>query len=182
MLKSQLSFKPILDNEDLVSKTDLDFIKKIFTREEQQEIFVAKIDTSYIDGISLCKHYQVPKENGANCLIVECKRGTTKKYAALVVPVGYKYNMSSTVRKHTNSRMVSVAPLEFVLEQTKMEHGSINPIGLPSDFQIFIDPRLLQVEWIVCGSGKRESKLLLPSKFLLKLPNAEVLENLAKEE
>lgn len=90
--------------------------------------------------------------------------------------------MSSTVRKHTNSRMVSVAPLEFVLEATKMEHGSINPIGLPNDWKIFIDPKVLEVSRIICGSGKKISKLSLPSKYLLKLPNVEILDDLAKEE
>ena len=97
------------------------------------------------------------------------------------MPTGYKYNMSSTVRKYTNSRMVSVAPLDYVLEETKMEYGSINPIGLPEEWKLFIDPKVLEVETIICGSGLQNSKLCLPSKFLLKLNNAEILENLAKE-
>ena len=77
--------------------------------------------------------------------------------------------------------MVSVAPLEYVMEKTKMEYGSINPIGLPKDWKLFIDPKVLEVERIICGSGLQNSKLSLPSKYLLKLNNAEVLENLAKE-
>ena len=32
--------------------------------------------------------------------------------------IGYKYNMGSVVRKYTNSRVVSVAPLDYVLEKT----------------------------------------------------------------
>lgn len=111
----------------------------------------------------------------------ECKRGENKKYVALLVPTGYRYNMSSTVRKHTNSRMVSVAPLEYVLEKTKMEYGSINPIGIPSEWMIFIDPKVMEVDRIVCGSGLQKSKISLPSKYLLKLENVEILDNLAKE-
>ena len=88
--------------------------------------------------------------------------------------------MSSTVRKHTNSRMVSVAPLDYVLEETKMEYGSINPIGLPEEWKIFVDPKVFENDKIICGSGLQKSKLLLPSKFLLKLKNVEILENLAK--
>lgn len=83
--------------------------------------------------------------------------------------------------KYTNSRMVSVAPLEYVLEQTKMEYGSINPIGLPQEWKIFIDPKVMEVDRIICGSGLQKSKLSLPSKYLLKLNNVEILENLAKE-
>lgn len=181
MFKSNLDFKPILENKSLVSDSNLEIIENIFTEEEQREILVAEIDTHYIDGVSLCNHYHVPYECGANCLVVECKRGANKKYVALVVPVGYKYNMSSTVRKYTNSRMVSVAPLEYVLDETKMEQDSINPFGIPIELEIFVDPKVLDSEKIVCGSGLRKSKLMLPSKYLLKLPNVVILDNLAKE-
>lgn len=182
MINGNLEFKNIMSNKTLVSDVCFNFIVDNYTEEEIENIFVAEIDTKYIDGIALCDHYHVEKENGANCLIVECKRGQNKNYAALLVPVGYKYNMSSTVRNHTNSRMVSVAPLEFVLGSTKMEHGSINPIGLPNDWKIFIDPKVLEVPRIICGSGKRISKLSLPSKYLLKLPNVQILDDLVKEE
>lgn len=37
------------------------------------------------------------------------------------------------------------------------------------------------LERIICDSGLQKSKLSLPSNYLLKLNNAEVLENLAKE-
>ncbi len=35
--------------------------------------------------------------------------------------------------------MVSVAPLEYVLEKTEMEYGSITPIGLPIEWEILVD-------------------------------------------
>jgi prolyl-tRNA editing enzyme YbaK/EbsC (Cys-tRNA(Pro) deacylase) len=44
-----------------------------------------------------------------------------------------------------------------------------------------IDPKVLEADRIICGSGLQKSKISLPSKFLLKLENGEVLENLAKE-
>ena len=141
----------------------------------------SEINPEFMDGIKLCEHYNIDIKTGANCLVCECKRGENKSYVALVVPTGYKYNMSSTVRKYTNSRMVSVAPLDYVLGKTEMEYGSINPIGLPEDWKIFIDPKVLKEESIICGSGLQKSKLSLPSKYLLKLSNAELLDNLAKE-
>ncbi len=134
-----------------------------------------------MDGIKFCEHYDIDIKKGVNCLICECKREENKSYVALLVPTGYKYNMSLTVRKYTKSRMVSVAPLEYVLEQTQMEYGNINPIGLPEEWKIFIDPKVLEVDKIICGSGLQKSKLLLPSNYLLKLNNVEILENLAKE-
>ncbi len=164
-----------------MSRVTYTCIDNLFTEEEKDSILVAEINPEYMDGVRLCEHYNIDIKTGANCLVCECKRGENKSYVALLVPTGYKYNMSSTVKKYTNSRMVSVAPLEYVLEQTKMEYGSINPIGLPQEWKIFIDSKVMEVDRIICGSGLQKSKLSLPSKYLLKLDNVEILENLAKE-
>ncbi|MBQ3408288.1 MAG: proline--tRNA ligase [Clostridia bacterium] len=180
-MENRLNFEKVIDNKNLVAETTYNCIKNIFSEEEKNNILVSKINPDYMDGIKLCEYYNVDIKMGANCLICECKRGENKSYVALLVPTGYRYNMSSTVRKYTNSRMVSVAPLEYVLEKTKMEYGSINPIGLPADWKIFIDPKVMEAERIICGSGLQNSKLSLPSKYLLKINNVEILENLAKE-
>ncbi len=183
MDKCTLDFRCIIDEDvaNMVSKPTIDWLMKYLTHEELENVFVASIDEAYIDGTSICEHYNVDTKNGANCLICECKRGDSKKYVALVVPVGYKYNMSTTVRKYTNSRMVSVAPLEKVLEDTKMEYGSINPIGLPDEYEIIIDSKVMDVDRIICGSGKRKSKISIPTEYLKRLPNIHVLDNVAKE-
>ena len=180
-MNNKLEFKNILNNKNLVADSTYNCIDKLFSKEEKKEFLVAEINPEFMDGIKLCEHYNIDTKEGANCLICECKRGENKSYVALLVPTGYRYNMSQTVRKYTNSRMVSVAPLDYVLEKTKMEYGSINPIGLPEEWKIFIDPKVLEVERIICGSGLQKSKISLPSRYLLKLNNAEILENLAKE-
>lgn len=181
MENNKLEFEKISNNKDLISESTLKCIQSTFSQEEIDEILVAKINPEFMDGIKLCEHYDIDTKTGANCLICECKRGENKNYVALLVPTGYKYNMSSTVRKHTNSRMVSVAPLEYVLQETKMQYGSINQIGLPENWKIFVDPKVMEVERIICGSGLQNSKLSLPSKYLLKLNNVEILNNLTKE-
>ncbi len=180
-MNSNLEFKKLVENKNLVAETTYNCIDNLFSEEEKSDFLVAEINPEYMDGIKLCEHYNLDIKTGVNCLICECKRGENKSYVALLVPTGCRYNMSSTVRKYTNSRMVSVAPLDYVLEKTKMEYGSINPIGLPEDWKLFIDPKILEVERIICGSGLQKSKISLPSKYLLKLNNAEVLENLAKQ-
>lgn len=181
MSNDKLIFKKIMNNQNLVATSTLRCIQNTFSPKEIEEIEVAEINPEFMDGVKLCEHYGIDIKTGVNCLICECKRAENKKYVALLVPTGYKYNMSSTVRKYTNSRIVSVAPLEYVLQKTDMQYGSINPLGLPEDWQIFIDPKIMKVERIVCGSGLQNSKLSFPSKYLLKLNNVEVLDNLAKE-
>ena len=180
-MEEKLEFKSVFENKELVSEITYNCICNTFSEDEIKLFQVAEINSEYMDGVKLFEHYDINNKMGVNCLICECKRGENVNYAALLVPTGYRYNMSSTVRKHTNSRIVSVAPLDYVLEKTKMEYGSINPIGLPDDWKIYIDPKILESETIVCGSGLQKSKISFSSKFLLKLNNAEILENLAKE-
>ena len=62
-----------------------------------------------------------------------------------------------------------------------MEYGSINSIVLPNEWKILIDSKIMEVDRMICGIGLQKSKFSLPSKYLLKLRNVEVLENLAKE-
>jgi prolyl-tRNA editing enzyme YbaK/EbsC (Cys-tRNA(Pro) deacylase) len=176
-----LIFKEFISNKDLVSSSVYNAISNWNNSEDKREFKVCEIDPNYCGGMELCEKYGVDPKIGANCLIAEGRRNETRTLVALIVPVGYKYNMSDVVRKHLNARMVSVAPLEEVLEKTNMEYGSITPIGLPSDWRIFIDPLVLQSEHIIIGGGIKKSKLYIPSKLLLSLPNAEILENLAKK-
>lgn len=181
-MKETLDFKNVVDNKKLVSRSTYDCIISLFNDEERKLFQVAEINSEYMDGVNLFEHYDIKNMMGVNCLICECKRGDSVNYAALLVPTGCKYNMSKTVRKHTNSRMVSVAPLDYVLEKTTMEYGSINPVGLPKDWKIYIDPIILEADRIICGSGLQKSKIAFPSKFLLRLNNAEILDDLRIEQ
>lgn len=180
-MKEKLSFQMISNCKKLVAETTYQRIDECFTAEEKKNILVAEINPDYMDGVALFEHYQIDNRIGVNCLICECKRDKNKTYVALLVPTGYRYNMSTTVRKYIDARMVSVAPLDYVLQETKMEYGSINPIGLPKDWRILIDSKVLDSDKIICGSGLQYSKLSLPSNYFLKLENVEVLENLAKD-
>lgn len=177
----KLQFVSIIDNKDLVPECIFDFIDKNFDSNEKRSILAANINPDYADGKKLCEIYSIDETMGFNCLIVECKRNEEKKYCALVAPIGYKYNMSSTVRKYTNSRMVSVAPLEYVLEKTGMEYGSITPIGLPVEWEILIDPLIKEQERIIVGGGLAKSKIMIPMDLFLNMPNVKILDNLAKK-
>lgn len=176
-----LNFKPIIESEDLVASCIYDFVSRWNDEIEKRKFLVAEINPEFADGNKLCDEYNIDKKMGFNCLIVECKRNEMVKYCALIVPIGYKYNMGSVVRKYTNSRVVSVAPLEYVISKTGMEFGSITPIGLPEEWQILVDPLIRKQENIIIGGGLVKSKICLPTELFLKLPNVEVVDGIAKE-
>ena len=179
MNEEKLIFKPIIDNISLVSKSIYDFVIN-YKKEDQNDFLVAEINPDYMDGNKLCEHYNINRKMAFNCLIVECKRKDITKYCALVVPTGYRYNMGSVIRKYTNSRIVSVAPLDYVLKKTKMEYGSISPIGLPKDWEIIVDSSIYNVKRIIVGGGLQKSKICIPTSLFLNLSNVTVLENVAK--
>ena len=180
MEEGLLKFVPVLDNPKLVPKTVYNAINKLVETCNRRDFYVAEIDPLYVGGVDLCNRYKIGIEKGANCLIVNGIRSKKKKFAACLVPVGYRYDMSGIVRRVLNARQVSVAPLDFVLRKTKMECGSITPIGIPKEWMIFIDPLVLKQNMIVIGGGLVKSKLLIPSAALLELPNASILDGLAK--
>ncbi|MFA5603114.1 MAG: YbaK/EbsC family protein, partial [Bacilli bacterium] len=174
-----LDFKKIIDNKDLVSSVVYEIINKL-PKEEIESFLVAEIDPKYINGIDVCEKYNVNPKCGGNCLIVDGIRGDNKTRVALLVPVGYRYDMNGVVRKQINARMVSVAPLEEVLKETKMEYGSIGPIGLPSNYLIYVDSLLLNKDRIIVGSGIKKAKLSIPTSIFKSLPNVIVLDGVAK--
>jgi len=61
-----------------------------------------------------------------------------------------------------------------------MEYGSITAIGLPPEWPVVVDARVLEVPKLVMGGGLRRSKLYFPGRALAELPNVMVLENMAK--
>lgn len=144
----------------------------------QENVFVLKIDPEAAGADDFCSRYGVPKEQGANCVIVRGERGDSHSMAACLSLVGRRLSINKTVRSILNARRVALAPLNDLLEQTGMEYGSITVVGLPADWQIFIDPDVVTVERLFIGGGYRCSKLCLPGKALLKLPNVSIVQNL----
>lgn len=177
-----LEFFPVCHRQDLVPPTVLAAVKSWPDNKEAEKFLVAEIDPEFAEGTAVCDKYNISPMYGANCLVVMGKRGSTVTYASCLVPVGYRYDMSGVVRKQLNARQVSVAPLNFVLEISQMEYGSITPIGLPHEWFLFIDPQVLASERIIIGGGLKKSKLSIPSTALLRIPNSMSLDGLAKRE
>lgn len=175
-----LQFQPVLDRPDLVPRTVFETVKSWKGPQKPTDFLVAEIDPQFAGGAELCTRYKINPLHGANCLVVEGKRGNLKTIAACLVPVGFRYDMSGVVRRKLNARVVSVVALDFVLAASQMEYGSITPIGLPNDWLLFIDPLVLQPDRVIVGGGLKKSKMSMPSEALLYLPGAIKLEGLAK--
>jgi prolyl-tRNA editing enzyme YbaK/EbsC (Cys-tRNA(Pro) deacylase) len=123
--------------------------------------------------------YDLSMELGANCVVVGGSRGGEDRVAACMVRADTRADVNNVVRRILDVRKASFLPMDRAVEESGMEYGGITPVGLPPAWRVLVDPRVLDIEVAVIGSGVRRSKLLLQGRLLGELPGAEVVEGLA---
>ncbi|MFD4421934.1 YbaK/EbsC family protein [Agromyces sp. NPDC058484] len=138
-------------------------------------VLVAAIDPDLADTGAFCEHYGIPMGDGANCVIVQARRGERTWYAACLVRGADRLDVNGAVRRHLEARRLSFASMDDAVALSGMEYGGITPVGLPDDWPILVDASVAEHERLIVGSGIRGSKLLVTGAFLAGLPNAEVL-------
>ena len=172
-----LVFAPVLEHLELlaepVQRAVWDFSNGI-----SASIGISEIDPEVSDTASFCEKYDIGLEVAANCVIVEGKRGEERKYAACIILATSRADVNGIVRKELDARKVSFAQKEEAVSRSNMEFGAITPIGLPSDWPIFVDSDVANSAYVIIGSGIRKSKLAIPGKLLGVLPNVKVIEGL----
>lgn len=139
---------------------------------------VVEIDPQLSDTAQSQAAYRLPPDTLANCVVVGGKREGSERLASCVVLFTTRADVNGTVRRHLDVRKASFLPMQRAVELTGMEYGGINPIGLPEDWPVLVDRRVVGAEVVPTGSGLRKSKLLLPGSLLAELPGAQVLDGL----
>jgi prolyl-tRNA editing enzyme YbaK/EbsC (Cys-tRNA(Pro) deacylase) len=145
------------------------------------QVMVAPIDADLADTAAFCAAYGVSLRESANCVIVAGRRGEVTRYAACVVLATTRADVNGVVRKHLDARKASFAPMDEAVRLTGMEYGGITPIGLPKDWPVLVDARVVAMPHVVIGSGVRHSKIAIAGPALGALPGAEVIDGLARE-
>jgi prolyl-tRNA editing enzyme YbaK/EbsC (Cys-tRNA(Pro) deacylase) len=173
-----LDYLPALDGPQLLAHPVVSFLRNI--PEAAALLQVAEIDATLADTAAFCETYGHGMEASANCVIIAGKRGDEIRYAACVVLATTKADVNGVVRKHLDARKASFAPMDDAVRITGMEFGGITPFGLPTDWPVLVDSRVIECGFAVYGSGLRKSKLFGPGKVLLELPTVEVIDDLAK--
>lgn len=172
-----LDVLPVLENLDFVASRTADAFK---TLPNASDIGVAEIDQALSDTAAFCERYQVPLAQAANCVVLEARRAERTWYVACVILGSTRADVNGVTRRFLDARKVSFAPMEKAVELTGMEYGAITPIGLPADWPILVDAAVAATDYVIIGSGIRKSKLVVAGALLSTLPNANVIENLAR--
>lgn len=139
---------------------------------------VVEIDPGLSDTAMTQAAYQLPPETLANCVVVGGKREGVERVAACVVLFTTRADVNGSVRRRLDVRKASFLPIDRAVEMSGMEYGGINPIGLPNGWPVLVDRRVVETEIVLTGSGVRQSKLLMPGRLLVDLPQAEIVEGL----
>jgi prolyl-tRNA editing enzyme YbaK/EbsC (Cys-tRNA(Pro) deacylase) len=141
---------------------------------------VIDCDPQLADTAEFCEHYGYRLDESANAIMVVGK-GEPRKYVMCMVLANTQIDVNKTVRKKIGTKKASFARPEEVLEITGMTLGGITPFGLPEDLPLWIDNRVMACSKVIVGGGSRDRKFFLPPEGLEALPNAEVVDGLAKE-
>ena len=141
-------------------------------------VLAAPIDADLADTAAFCEHYGVLMEDSANCVIIAGRRGDTVSYAACMVLATTRADVNGVVRRRLDARKASFAPMDDAVALSGMEYGGITPIGLPQSWPVLVDSAVVDLPYVLVGSGRRRGKLLVPGKAFAELPGAVVLEGL----
>ncbi|MGW1168193.1 YbaK/EbsC family protein [Streptomyces sp. NPDC002550] len=142
-------------------------------------VLYVETDPRWADTAVFVEHYgRELLERSANCVVVAGKRGGETTLAACVVLSTTRVDVNGVVRRQLGARKASFASMETATGETGMEYGGITPVGLPAGWPVLIDSAVVDLPYVLVGSGRRRGKLLVPGKALADLPGAVVLEGL----
>ena len=139
---------------------------------------VVEIDPAYADTAQFCEKYGYPLENSGNTIIITSKRGE-KKFAACLVRASDRLDVNKRVRGLMGVSRLSFASAEDTSELTGMEIGGVTPFALPDNIPIYVDAKIMELEYVILGSGSRSSKIEMSPSVFRELPNVEIVEGLS---
>ena len=73
---------------------------------------------------------------------------------------------------------VSFASAEEMKELTGMEVGGVTPFSLPKELKLYVDSRIMELNWVLLGGGGRDYKIKISPEVFEQL-GAKIIENLA---
>lgn len=175
-LEGNLTWTPLSEQLDAVAKPVADVAFRVPSAR------VAVIDPHLADTTEFCDAYDVDPGVSANCVVVAGRRGETTTYAAVLVLATDKADINGVVRRHIGARKISFADQDATEAASGMVRGGITPIGLPADWKLLIDERVVAKGDVLIGGGVRGAKIIVDAADLAAQPGAEVLALAAQQQ
>jgi prolyl-tRNA editing enzyme YbaK/EbsC (Cys-tRNA(Pro) deacylase) len=139
---------------------------------------VLPCDPAHADTAAFCAAYGYPPERAANTIVVASKK-EPKQYAACVVLATTRLDVNHAVRDLLGAAKCSFASSEEMRALTGMTVGGVTAFGLPDGVPIFVDARVLDLDWVILGTGGRNGKIRISPEVFGRLTAAKAVEGLA---
>lgn len=139
---------------------------------------VLRIDPAFADTADFCEKYGVPLDHSANTIVVASKK-EPRQFCACVVKATTRLDVNHAVRRLMGASRVSFASAEDTQALTGMAIGGVTIFALPPDLPIYVDDRLVALDWVVLGGGSRSWKIRTVPEVFRRLPNATIVPGLA---
>ena len=139
---------------------------------------VIRIDPGFADTGAFCEKYGIPLDHSGNTIIVASKK-EPKKFCACLVLATTRLDVNHTVRRLMDVSRVSFATADETKDLTGMMIGGVTLLALPPDLPIYVDERIMALDYVILGGGSRSSKLKVAPDVLRSVPNLCVVSGLA---
>jgi len=139
---------------------------------------VMPIDPAFADTAQFCEKYGIPLANSANTIVVASKK-EPKLYCACVVLATTRLDVNHTVRRLMGAARVSFATAEETQALTGMMLGGVTVFALPPDMPLYVDERIIGLDWLILGGGSRSTKIRTSPEVFRRMPNATIVPGLA---
>jgi len=139
---------------------------------------VIPCDPQFADTALFCERYGYPPDHAGNTIIVASKR-EPKRYAACVVTATTRLDVNRAVRDLLGVSKLSFASPEEMRQLTGMSVGGVTAFGLPDGVPLFVDARVMALDYVILGTGGRNGKIKISPEVFNRLPNARIVEGLA---
>jgi prolyl-tRNA editing enzyme YbaK/EbsC (Cys-tRNA(Pro) deacylase) len=134
---------------------------------------VLPCDPQLADTAEFCAHYGIPPENACNTIVVVVKT-EPRRYVACLVNATSKLDVNKKVSAIIGTKKLSFAASEETAALTGQMIGGVTMLALPADWPVYIDERIMSLDYGIIGGGNRSSKIKLAPDELRKIPNAQV--------
>lgn len=135
-------------------------------------------DPELADTAAFCERYGVAPEDSANTIVVVGK-AEPRLYVACVVLATTRLDVNGAVRRRLGVRKASFASSDETMELTGMMIGGVTPLALPDEMPLWVDEQVMGRAEVVLGGGSRSLKVRVSPELFLRMPNAEIVPDLA---
>ena len=139
---------------------------------------VMSIDPAFADTAQFCDKYGIPLANSANTIVVAGKK-EPKQYCACVVLATTRLDVNHAVKKLMGNSRVSFASADETKALTGMMIGGVTVFALPPGMPLYVDERVMALDWLILGGGGRDTKIRTTPDVFRRMPGATIVPDLA---